>query len=53
MKSPESYGGILTIEKSVETDSFDRTVIYVETEEYFPSQMVAEKATVYSGIHKV
>ena len=53
MKSPESYGGILTIEKSVETDSFDRTVICVETEEYFPSQMVAEKATVYSGIHKV
>ena len=37
----------------VESDRHAKPVICVETGEYFPSQLAAEKATGYSGIHKV
>ena len=36
----------------VESDRHAKPVICVETGEYFPSQLAAEKATGYSGIHK-
>ena len=39
--------------KFVDSDSHLKPVICVETGEYFPSQMAAEIATGYSGIHKV
>ena len=41
------------MEKTVATDSYVRPEICVETGEYYPSQLAAEKATGYSGIHKV
>ena len=36
----------------LESDKHAKPVICVETGEYYPSQMAAEKATGYSGIHK-
>ena len=39
--------------KFVNSDSHPKPVICVETGEYFPSQMAAEMATGYCGIHKV
>ena len=37
----------------VESDSHAKPVICVETGEYYPSQQAAERATGFSGIHKV